>query len=156
MIHIVIAGGSATMRGALAQIIGASSDILVDEEATLNTEAFERIRSRRVDLMLLDTTTSDLSGIRLIQQVHAEQPELPILVLSALNGAANVSRLLRAGASGYITSENRPDDLRVAVRQVASGERFIDPLLVDAIFFGTPADNGSQEGPLSNRENQVL
>jgi DNA-binding NarL/FixJ family response regulator len=88
--------------------------------------------------------------------VHAEQPELPILVLSALNGAANVSRLLRAGASGYITSENRPDDLRVAVRQVASGERFIDPLLVDAIFFGTPADNGSQVGPLSNRENQVL
>jgi DNA-binding NarL/FixJ family response regulator len=101
-------------------------------------------------------TMPGISGVDLIRRVRAEQPPLPILVLSIHNEAQVVSRALRAGATGYVTKDSDPDVLLAAIRKLAAGGRFIDPKLVDAMVFETHSGDAPPHEVLSDREFQVL
>jgi DNA-binding NarL/FixJ family response regulator len=106
--------------------------------------------------LLLDMTMPGISGVDLIRRVRAEQPALPVLVLSIHNEAQVVSRALRAGATGYVTKDSDPEVLLAAIRKLAAGGRFIDPKLVDAIIFETHSGDAPPHEVLSDREFQVL
>jgi DNA-binding NarL/FixJ family response regulator len=156
MIKILIADDHAIVRGGLKQIVATTTDIVVAGEAAHGTEAVEKLRTCHIDLLLLDMTMPGISGVDLIRRVRAEQPALPILVLSIHNEAQVVSRALRAGATGYVTKDSDPDILLAAIRKLASGGRFIDPKLVDAMVFDGPSGDAPPHEILSNREFQVL
>ena len=156
MINVLIADDHAVVRGGLKQIIATTTDIVVAAEATQGSEVLERLRTGRFDLVLLDMTMPGISGVDLIRRVRAEQPSLPILVLSIHNEAQVVSRALRAGATGYVTKDSDPDVLLSAIRKLAGGGRFIDPKLVDAMVFETHSGDAPPHEVLSDREFQVL
>ncbi|TKC92308.1 response regulator transcription factor [Trinickia terrae] len=156
MIQILIADDHAIVRGGLKQIIATTTDIEVAGEAAHGAEVIDKLRVLQVDLLLLDMTMPGISGIGLIRRVRTEQPVLPILVLSIHNEAQVVSRALRAGATGYVTKDSDPEILLAAIRKLATGGRFIDPKLVDAIVFETHAGEAPPHEVLSDREFQVL
>jgi DNA-binding NarL/FixJ family response regulator len=156
MIKILIADDHAIVRGGLKQIVATTTDVIVAGEAAQGTEVVEKLRACQIDLLLLDMTMPGISGVDLIRRVRAEQPALPILVLSIHNEAQVVSRALRAGATGYVTKDSDPDILLAAVRKLAKGGRFIDPKLVDAMVFDTRSGDAPPHEILSNREFQVL
>ncbi|CAE6730842.1 response regulator [Paraburkholderia haematera] len=156
MINVLIADDHAVVRGGLKQIIATTTDIVVAAEAAQGSEVLERLRTKRFDLVLLDMTMPGISGVDLIRRVRAEQPTLPILVLSIHNEAQVVSRALRAGATGYVTKDSDPDVLLSAIRKLAGGGRFIDPKLVDAMVFETHSSDAPPHEVLSDREFQVL
>ncbi|MGF6759852.1 DNA-binding NarL/FixJ family response regulator [Paraburkholderia sp. GAS33] len=156
MIKILIADDHAIVRGGLKQIIATTADIVVSGEAAQGSEVVEKLRTSEVDLLLLDMTMPGISGVDLIRRVRAEQPSLPVLVLSIHNEAQVVSRALRAGATGYVTKDSDPEVLLTAIRKLASGGRFIDPKLVDAIIFETHSGDAPPHEILSDREFQVL
>ncbi|ONC31986.1 DNA-binding response regulator [Burkholderia pseudomallei] len=156
MIRTLIADDHAIVRSGLKQIIATTNDITVVDEATRGTEVIDKLRAHNIDLLLLDMTMPSIHGIALIRRVRIEQPTLPVLVLSIHNEAQVVSRALRAGATGYLTKDSDPDILLAAIRKLASGGRFIDPTLVDAVVFETHAEDVPPHENLSNREFQVL
>jgi DNA-binding NarL/FixJ family response regulator len=156
MIKILIADGHALVRCGLKLIIGATTDIAVAGEAAQGFEVVDKLRICYVDLVLLDMTMPGISGVDLIRRVRAEQPRLPVLVLSTYNEAYVVSRALRAGAAGYVTKNSDADVLLAAIRRLAGGGRFIDPKLVDAIIFETHEGDAPPHEILSDRELQVL
>ncbi|WP_341316109.1 response regulator transcription factor [Paraburkholderia sp. IMGN_8] len=156
MIKILIADDHAIVRGGLKQIIATTTDIVVAGEAAQGSEVVDKLRASHVDLLLLDMTMPGISGVDLIRRVRAEQPALPVLVLSIHNEAQVVSRALRAGATGYVTKDSDPEVLLAAIRKLAAGGRFIDPKLVDAIIFETHSDDAPPHNILSDREFQVL
>ncbi|MEW6341008.1 MAG: response regulator transcription factor [Paraburkholderia sp.] len=156
MIKILIADDHAIVRGGLKQIIATTADIVVTGEAAQGSEVVEKVRSCDIDLLLLDMTMPGISGVDLIRRVRAEQPALPVLVLSIHNEAQVVSRALRAGATGYVTKDSDPEVLLAAIRKLAAGGRFIDPKLVDAIIFETHSGDAPPHEVLSDREFQVL
>ncbi|AXE95100.1 response regulator [Paraburkholderia sp. 22099] len=156
MIHILIADDHAIVRGGLKQIIATTTDIVVAAEAAQGSEVLERLRTGQFDLMLLDMTMPGISGVDLIRRVRAEEPRLPVLVLSIHNEAQVVSRALRAGATGYVTKDSDPEVLLTAIRKLAAGGRFIDPKLVDAMVFETHSGDAPPHEILSDREFQVL
>jgi DNA-binding NarL/FixJ family response regulator len=156
MIKILIADDHAIVRGGLKQIIATTDDIVVTGEAAQGSEVVDKLRSCDIDLLLLDMTMPGISGVDLIRRVRAEQPELPVLVLSIHNEAQVVSRALRAGATGYVTKDSDPEVLLAAIRKLADGGRFIDPKLVDAIIFETHSGDAPPHEVLSDREFQVL
>jgi DNA-binding NarL/FixJ family response regulator len=156
MIKILIADDHAIVRGGLKQIIATTSDIVVNGEAAQGSEVVDKLRTCEIDLLLLDMTMPGISGVDLIRRVRAEQPALPVLVLSIHNEAQVVSRALRAGATGYVTKDSDPEVLLTAIRKLASGGRFIDPKLVDAIIFETHSGDAPPHEILSDREFQVL
>jgi DNA-binding NarL/FixJ family response regulator len=156
MIRILIADDHAIVRGGLKQIIATTADIVVAAEAAQGSEVVDKLRNCAVDLLLLDMTMPGISGIDLIRRVRAEQPALPVLVLSIHDEAQVASRALRAGATGYLTKDSDPDVLLAAIRKLADGGRFIDPKLVDAMVFETQRADVPPHEVLSDREFQVL
>lgn len=156
MINILIADDHAIVRGGLKQIIATTADIAITAEAAQGSEVIEKVRNCRVDLLVLDMTMPGISGVDLIRRVRAEQPALPILVLSIHNEAQVVSRALRAGATGYVTKDSDPEVLLAAIRKLAAGGRFIDPKLVDAIIFEAHSGDAPPHETLTDREFQVL
>ncbi|ALP68033.1 response regulator [Paraburkholderia caribensis] len=156
MIRILIADDHAIVRGGLRQIIATTSDMIVAAEAAHGAEVVDKLRGCAVDLLLLDMTMPGISGVDLIRRVRAEQPALPVLVLSIHDEAQVASRALRAGATGYLTKDSDPNVLLAAIRKLADGGRFIDPKLVDAMVFETHRGDMLPHEVLSDREFQVL
>ncbi|WP_250866462.1 response regulator transcription factor [Caballeronia sp. INSB1] len=156
MIRIIVADDHAIVRGGLKQIIATTSDIVVAAEAAQGSEVIDKLRTCPVDLLLLDMTMPGISGVDLIRRVRAEQPTLPVLVLSIHDEAQVASRALRAGATGYLTKDSDPEVLLAAIRKLADGGRFIDPKLVDAMVFESHRGDVPPHEVLSDREFQVL
>lgn len=156
MIRILIADDHAIVRGGLKQIVGTTPDIVVAGEATKVSEVMDILRRAAFDLLLLDMDMPGASGVELIRLVHADQPSLPLLILSMHNEGQIVSRALKAGASGYVTKDSDPEVLLSAIRKVAGGGKFIDPALVDTMVFNVEGRDEDPHELLSEREYQVL
>lgn len=156
MIRILIADDHAVVRSGLKQIVATATDIVVVDEAVSGADVLGKLRVNQIDLLMLDMTMPGISGVDLIRRVHAEYPEMPILILSIHNEAQVVSRALRAGAAGYVTKDSDPEVLLAAIHKLASGGRFIDPKLVDAIVFERHSGDVPPHEILSDREFEVL
>lgn len=156
-VHLLVADDHTIMREGLKQLFALAADLRVAGEAENGAQVLERLQSGRFDLLLLDMSMPGLCGEELIARIHADYPALPILVLSMHNEVQVVQRALRAGARGYLTKDRDPESLLAAIRSVAAGERFIDPLVaqqmaLEASGFGQRANHDC----LTDRELQVL
>ena len=98
-----------------------------------------------------------ISGVNLIEHIRALNAQLPILVLSMHNELQVAKRVLQAGASGFLTKGSQQEILMDAVRKVAKGGRFIDPVIAEQIMFEKPesGENLPHER-LSERELQIM
>lgn len=156
MIKTLIADDHAVVRSGLKQIMAMAADVTVVDEAASGADVLTKLRGKEVDLLMLDITMPGISGVDLIRRVHGEYPDMPILILSIHNEPQVVSRALRAGASGYVTKDSDPEVLLAAVHKLASGGRFIDPTLVDAVVFERHSLDVPPHEILSDREFEVL
>lgn len=157
MIRIIIADDHNIVRQGLRQIMALATDIEVVGEAANGQDVLVRLAVDACDIVLLDMTMPGLSGIDLIKRIIQASPAMKILVLSMHNETQLVSRALKAGAIGYITKDSDPETLVAAIRKVARGGRYIDPVLVDDIVFdrGQDGDRLPHER-LSDREFQIF
>lgn len=157
MIRLLVADDHALMREGVKQIVALSDDVVVSAEAENGARVMELLREGAFDLMLLDLTMPDVSGVDLICWVQAKFPTLPILVLSMHNEPAVVLRVLRAGATGYLTKDNDPQDLMAAIRKAANGGQYIDPKLAERIAFAGSNDGQTPSHQrLTERELHIL
>ncbi len=159
-LQLLIADDHAILRGGLKQIIATTTDIVIAAEAANSAETLEICQKQgdQLDLLLLDITLPDISGLELIPRLHDEYPHLPILVLSMHNERQIVSRAIKSGAAGYVTKDAHPEILLSAIRKVAAGGRFVDPALVESmVFSGSAVDEDTPPHELlSDREYQIL
>lgn len=157
MIRVFIADDHVVVRGGLKQLFDLMGDIVVAGEAADGTELLDKLRHEQFDLLLLDLTMPGLSGVNLIGRVRADHPRLPILVLSMHNELQVAKRVLQAGAAGYVTKGSMQETLMDAVRRVAAGGRFIDPVIAEQMMFekSVPGEVAPHER-LSERELHIL
>lgn len=155
MIRIVLADDHAIVREGLKQLIATTPDIQVVGEAGNFVELQQLCQSTVFDVLLLDMTMPGLSGIRLIQRLSEEMPSLPILVLSMHIERQIVTQALKSGASGYVAKGSLPEVLFGAIRKLAEGGKYIDPLLVNNLVFDAK-DSDEPGDLLTARELQVL
>lgn len=157
MIKLMIADDHAIVREGLKQLFSLYSDISVVGEATNGSDVLVNLRTQTIDLLLLDMTMPGISGVELITRIRAQNPTLPILVLSMHNVVQIAKRALSNGASGYLTKDSDPEVLLAAIRKVAGGGRFIDPDLAEAMVFdNVKTEPAEPHELLSEREYQIL
>jgi DNA-binding NarL/FixJ family response regulator len=158
MINVLIADDHVVVRGGLKQLFSLMGDITVAGEATDGMEVLEMLKhGSSFDLLLLDLTMPNISGVNLITRIRALNKSLPILVLSMHCELQVAKRVLQAGASGFITKGSPQETLVAAIRKVAAGGRFVDPVLSEQMMFEKPAPG--EEVPhdrLSERELHIL
>ena len=157
MIRTLIADDHAVVRQGLRQILEETGDIVVAGEAATGQEVLHHVRKQEWDLVVLDLNMPGASGIDVLKTLRQERPKLPILVLSMHAEDQYALRVIRAGASGYLTKESAPNDLIQAARKVVAGGRYVSPALAELLVAEVAEGNG---GPLhkalSDREFQVL
>jgi len=97
------------------------------------------------------------SGFDILKDLKNLKPELPVLILTMHAEDKYAVRVLKAGASGYLTKKNAPDELVIAIRKVLAGGRYISESLAEKIAF--ELQEGGEKAPhenLSDREYQVM
>ncbi len=135
MIRVLIADDHVIVRGGLKQLFALMGGIVVAGEATNGTEALEALRHGQFDLVLLDLNMPGISGVSLIGRIRELNAKLPILVFSMHNEFQIAKRVLQAGASGFVTKGSMQAILNEAVRKVAAGGRFVDPVIAEQMMF---------------------
>ncbi len=156
MIKIIIVDDHPIVRRGLKQIIAEEYDMEVVGEAESAQEALALVRRIDCDAVVLDITMPGRNGIDLLKQLKYEYPKLPILILSVHEEEQYASRVIKVGASGYLTKDSAPDALVKAIRKVTSGGKYVSPLLAEKLVFGLEAFERPLHEKLTVREFQVM
>jgi two-component system invasion response regulator UvrY len=157
MIKVLIADDHAVVRQGLKQILQDTHEMVVAGEAVNGQEALEKVRAEAWDVVILDISMPGYSGLDILKELKYERPKLPVLVLSMYSEDQFAMRVLKAGASGYLTKDSASDELVKAVRKVASGGKYVSPFLAEKLAFEIGSDaNKLPHETLSDREFQVL
>ena len=157
MIRVLIADDHAVVRQGLKQILSGVADITVIDEATSGLEVLEKARAVEWDALVLDLSMPGRNGFDILLDLHSEMPNRPILVLSMYAEDQYAVRVLKAGASGYLTKESVPEELIQAIRKIVDGGKYISPTLAEKLAFeiSAPSDRLAHD-TLSDREFQVM
>lgn len=157
MISVVIVDDHAVVRSGLRLLLEAEDDIHVEDEGGTAEEAIRLARLHKPDVVLLDVTMPGRSGLEVAEEVKQAAPKANILVLSMHDDPSYVREAFANGASGYLLKEAADADLVAAVREVASGARYVHPAL-GARLAAAEAEAAAMAAadPLSDREREVL
>ncbi|HEV7815169.1 MAG TPA: response regulator transcription factor [Janthinobacterium sp.] len=156
-IKVFIADDHAIVREGLKQILAETGDIVVAGEAESGVDAIKLFRKTGCQVMLLDISMPDRSGIDVLKQVKKEKPEMAVLMLSMHREDQYAIRSLKAGAAGYLTKQSAPRELVTAIRQVAGGLKYVSPALAQELANTVGEDHETApHASLSDREYQTL
>lgn len=155
-IRILIADDHPVVRHGLRRIVEESPGLLVAGEADSGEAAVEQATRLALDIVLLDVSMPGPGMLETLGRIRAARPRLPILVLSVHPEDQYGIRAMRAGAAGYLTKDNSPDELVAAIRQVMRGIPYVSPALAEALRARSGEKRGTVEAGLSDREHQVL
>ncbi len=154
---ILITDDHAVVRQGLKQILAAEFKKAEFGEAGSAQEAIKRVSENQWDVVILDVTMPGRSGLEALKDIKQLRPKLPVLILSMHPEDQFAVRMLKAGASGYMTKESAPEELVGAVRKVISGGRYVSPALAEkmASYLAIDVQTPPHER-LSDREFLVL
>jgi DNA-binding NarL/FixJ family response regulator len=157
MIKLLIADDHAIVRKGLKSLCESERDMVVAGEAVSGDEVLEILSQAQFDLLLLDLTMPGLCGIELIEKIRARYAALPILIFSMRSETQAAKLMAEMGVGGYITKGCSDEMLLSAIRKVAAGGNFIDPLMAEKIMFDEPVNAEAKSvALLSSRELQIL
>ena len=156
-INVIIADDHAILRTGLKQILAETEDIVVIAEAQTANEAIKFSRNPDADVLLLDISLPDRSGIDALKYIKKDNAKIAVLMLSMHREDQYAVRALKAGAAGYLCKQSASTDLVNAIYTVAKGKKFITPEVAEIL--ANQVGEKNQKAPhetLSDREFQTL
>jgi DNA-binding NarL/FixJ family response regulator len=157
VIRIVVVDDHAVVRAGLKLLLDAEADLEVVGEAGSVQEGVFEVRAGKPDVVLLDVTMPEESGIDGLPKLLHEAPGAKVLMLSMEDDPSYVREAFAAGASGYVLKEAMDADVVAAVREVAAGNRYVHPVLGARMVAADAAARAADAAdPLSDREREVL
>lgn len=162
MIRVVIAEDEALLRSGLKALAEHDGDITIVAEADHGGTALTAVRKTRPDVVLMDIRMPGIDGITATQLI-TEDPDLTdtsVLVLTTFAEDQTVVEALRAGAAGYLLKDVAPDDLRQAIRTVATGNPVLSPTVTATVMRAAANSRSATDADaishLAPREIEVL
>jgi len=162
MIRVLIADDQALVRGGFRLILEAQKDIEVVGEAEDGNDALAKAHDLRPDVVLMDIRMPRMDGLEATRRLLSGDGDSRVLVLTTLDADEYVYEAMKAGASGFLLKDVRPEQFADAVRVVASGVALLAPVitrrLIEDFVRRPPPGSGppAELAELSDRELQVL
>jgi two-component system, NarL family, invasion response regulator UvrY len=157
MIKILIVDDHTIFRQGLKRIVEDTPDIVIVGEAETAQEALNLLRKEYCDVMVLDLTLPDKSGLDVLKELRQERPKLPVLVLTMHSEDQYAVRVLKAGASGYLNKGSAPEELICAIKKVYRGGKYVSSHMAERLVSELDINNQKAlHEKLSDREYQVL
>src|SRR6266478_5071912 len=154
---ILLADDHPFVRHGLKQILAEEFKRATFGEARNAHEALDLVWKEHWDVVVLDVTMPGRSGLEVLREIKKSRPRVPVLVLSMHPENQFAVRVLKRGASGYMTKESAPDELVGAVKKIVTGGRYVSPSLAEkmALYLTEDLKTPPHER-LSDREFQVM
>jgi two-component system invasion response regulator UvrY len=154
---ILIIDDHAVVRDGVKKIFDEQPETVVFGEASTEAQALQLAREQDWDLVVLDLSLGNQSGLEVLKELKQIRPRLPVLILSMHSEEQYARRAFKAGASGYITKDSSRAELAKAVNKVAAGGRYVTSALAERLAFdlGRGSDRPPHE-TLSDREFEVM
>src|SRR5882757_1641162 len=128
---ILLTDDHAVVRHGLKQILADEFKKATFGEARNAQEALNKIWGESWDVVVLDITMPGRSGLEVLREIKKSKPKLPVLVLSMHPEGQFAVRVLKRGASGYMTKESAPEELVGAIKKVLAGGRYVSTSLAE-------------------------
>lgn len=156
---ILVIDDHPVVRRGMAGMLNAEEDLEISGEASNAKQAMEAVKQNKPDLVLLDLSLGNDSGLELIHDLKAMHDDLAILVVSIHDESLFAERVLKAGAMGYINKQVALDHIVKAVRKVLSGKIYLSPdmanRMLSQVASGVQPGEESPLDRLSDREMEV-
>lgn len=157
-VRVLIADDQTLFRVGLARLLSEDPRVEVVGQAGDGLEAVRLARSLQPDVVLMDLKMPELDGIEATRRIVAEQPSVRVLLLTGFEADNHVLQALRAGASGYILKDSRPDSIVSSLLAVQAGERVMASVVANRVLemlTGTTTAKEFYDG-LTAREIEIL
>jgi hypothetical protein len=133
MFRILIADDHSIVRKGVRQILSEGfPDAEIDEVADAEN-LIKKVLDKDWDVVLSDLSMPGRSGLDALPQIKQINPKLPVLIMSIHSEDHYAIRVLKAGASGYLSKDLAPEELLVAIKRVVSGKRYITPAVAEKL-----------------------
>lgn len=157
MLKILLVDDHKLVRVGIRKILEESVGIEVVGEADSGEEGLQLARALKPDIVLLDVNMPGMGGVEALRKLLALDHDVRVIVVSVHAEEPLPSRLLEAGAKGYLSKGRAADEVLLAVRKVAAGERYLTSDVAQQIALGKVGGSGkSPLAQLSEREMQVM
>jgi DNA-binding NarL/FixJ family response regulator len=154
MYRVFLADDHAMFREGLKLMLRSDRDVAVVGEAEDGDQAAARIAALRPEIAVLDVALPKLNGIDVVRRVVAAGLPTRCIMLTMHEEAEIALSALNAGAMGYILKGHTFDELRGAIDTIASGRKFISPLIAESVLDAATRQKG--RGRLTRREEEIL
>ena len=156
-LNILVVDDHAIVREGLKSILAKAENLTVIGEAGNAPDAMALLRKHLCDLVLLDLSLPGKTGVDLLKMIRDELPKVRVLVLSTYPEDQYAVRVLKLGASGYLSKESAPELLVQAIRKVAGGGKYVSPAMAERLLneIGSDVQHAPHE-LLSDKEFEVF
>jgi DNA-binding NarL/FixJ family response regulator len=151
MVHIMLVDDHPLVRDGLRARLEAVPHFRVVAEADSGAEALTLAGSTRIDLVLMDITMRDGSGIEATARLYANFPAIAVLILSMHDKLEYVTQAMQAGARGYVLKDAPGKDIVLAIDTVVAGGIYYSAAVARQL-----ARPATQDNQLTSREQEVL
>jgi two-component system invasion response regulator UvrY len=158
MVSLLLVDDHALFRSGMRSILDARDDMQVIGEADTGEAAVEMVRRSAPDVVLMDIHMPGIGGIEATRRILRQAPHTKVIALTALDDEPFPSKLLDAGAVGYITKGCPAEELVEAIQRVMAGEHYLSADVAQKLSLSALVNKGqaSPLGRLSPREMQVM
>jgi two-component system, NarL family, response regulator NreC len=136
-LKVFLADDHGILREGLKKLIDAEPDMITVGEASEGSEAVAGVARLLPDILIIDITMPGVSGVRAARQIHETCPSVKIIALTVHEDRSYLRELFDAGAMGYVVKRAAADELIRAIRNVAAGNVYVDPLLAGKVVAAT-------------------
>lgn len=158
MIRVLVVDDHDLVRTGIVRMLADVTGLKVCGEAASGEEAVRLAREVEPDVVLMDIRMPGIGGLEATRKLLRSDPELKVIAVTACDEEPFPSRLLKAGAAGYLTKGAAMEEMIRAIKVVHSGQRFISPDIAQQLALKSfaPAVDASPFEVLSEREMQVM
>lgn len=157
MINILVVDDHDLVRMGIVRMLTDVSGITVVGEAASGEDAVKKTRELNPHVVLMDVRMPGIGGIEATRKLARTHPDVKVIAVTVCDEDPFPSRLMQAGASGYVTKGAALDEMVIAIRAVNSGQRYISPKIAQQIALKSynKDANASPFESLSDREMQI-
>jgi DNA-binding NarL/FixJ family response regulator len=157
-LRIVLADDHEVVRSGLRALVDGTTGMEVVGEARDGAEACRKAAELLPDVVVMDVSMPRLDGAAATERIRRDSPGVKVLALTMHEDRGHLTRLMQAGASGYVPKRAAAEELVRAIQVVAGGGTYVDPQLAGTLLGGAaePPRGAAEPSPLSEREADVL
>ena len=157
MTRIIVADDHTLVRAGICALLNSQKDFQVIAETGNGKETVELCERLKPDILLLDLSMPEMDGLEATKSILSSNPSIKIVVLTMYENEEYATRLINAGAKGFLVKRMSPDELPDSIRKVVAGEVCItDSIMRQIALRKTSSGNQSPLSLLSDRELQIF